>query len=151
MKKFLELRCESIRGQLKGEIPSETNKQKKADLITADFSINEMGSMGGNGGGPPMPGENGENAHGGMQPPNGQGGTPPNGLQPPNMQGGNPPDGMQPPDMQGGNPPGGMQPPPGMPGMTQIQDNTGYYATIVIALLVLCAAFIGAKMFKRNY
>ena len=71
LKKFLDLRCQSIQGQLNGTIPSETDLQKGAELITADFSVNEMGSMGGPGGGPPPPppGMHGENGQGGMMPP----------------------------------------------------------------------------------
>ena len=71
LKKFLDLRCQSIQGQLNGTIPSETDLQKGAELITADFSVNEMGSMGGPGGGPPPPppGMHGENGQDGMMPP----------------------------------------------------------------------------------
>lgn len=125
LKNFLTLRCESIQCQLNGEIPSTTAEQEGAKLITADFSINEMGTMGGPpGGGPPgMPGENGK---GGMMPP-----------PPPGMGG------------QGG--PGMPPPPPGMQGVQQTQDNTLYIITIVLALVILCIVFIGAKLFKRNY
>ncbi|MCH5185843.1 MAG: CotH kinase family protein, partial [Oscillospiraceae bacterium] len=76
LKKFLRLRCQSIQGQLKGNIPSETDLQTGADLITADFSVNDMGTMGGPGGPPP-----GGDMQGGMPPP------------PPGMPGG---------DMRGG-------------------------------------------------
>ncbi len=129
LKKFLNLRCQSIQGQLNGKISSVTDKQNGTDLIKADFSIEEMGSMGGPGGGPPMPNGIGANGHGNMMPP-----PPPQG-----MQGENRPGNMMPP------------PPPGMPEMMQTQNNTGYYVTIVIALLILCIVLIGAKLFKRNY
>ncbi len=137
LKKFLSLRSESIQAQLDGMIPSTTDEQENANLITADFSINEMGTMGGPGGGPPgMPGENSDGGmmpHPGMPGENGQGGM------------------MPPPDMPGGNGQNGMPPPPGMPGMQQTQDNTSYIITIIVALVVLCIVFIGAKLFKRNY
>ena len=83
LKDFLELRCRSIQCQLNGEIPSELELQNGADLITADFSISEMGSMGGPG--DMLPGENGEGAMAPPQPPNddGQGGMVP----PPGMSG----------------------------------------------------------------
>lgn len=154
VKQFLVLRSLSIRGQLNGEIPSETEKQSGATLITADFSINDMGSMGGPGGAPDMPGQNGQD---GMMPPpppgmqgeNGQGGMPP---PPPGMQDENGQDGMPPPPgMQVENGQGGMMPPPDMPGMMQTQDNTGYYVTIIFSMLILCVVFIGVKLFKRNY
>lgn len=146
LKQFLNLRSLSIQRQLSGEIPSETEKQNGANLITADFSINDMGSMGGPGGGPgDPPGMPGENGQGGMMPPS-----------PPGMQGQNGQGVMMPPPppgMQNENGQGGMMPPPpqGIPGMTQTQDNTGYYITIILALLILCIVFIGAKLFKRNY
>ena len=127
LKKFLYLRSQSIQGQLSGEIPSETDEQENANLITADFSLSEMGSMGGPGGDPP-PGMQGQNMQGGMMPP-----------PPPGMNGNQNPGGMMPP------------PPPGMHGMVQEQDNTTYYIIILLSLLILCIVFIGAKLFKRNY
>ncbi len=93
-----------------------------------------------------MPNGIGANGHGNMMPP------PPQG-----MQGENRPGNMMPPpppmDMQGENGRDNMMPPPppGMPEMMQTQNNTEYYVTIVIALLILCIVLIGAKLFKRNY
>lgn len=142
LKQFLMLRSQSIQGQLTGVIPSETDRQSGAKLIKADFSINEMGSMGGGPGGePPMPEGNDENGQGGMMPP------------PPNMQGGNSQGERVPPPGQGENGQGGMMPPPppGMPGMTQSQNSTGNSIMIVVALLILCIVFTGAKLFKRKY
>ncbi len=138
LKKFLNLRSESIQAQLNGEIPSTADEQEGVKLITADFSINEMGSMGGPGGGPPgMPGENGE---GGMMPPG-----------PPGMGGQGEMMPPAPPGMGGQGGPGMPPPPPGMPGMQQSQDVIPYIITIVLALLILCIVFIGVKLFKRNY
>lgn len=147
LKKFLSLRSKSIQYQLRGEIPSETDKQTSAELITAEFSINDMGSMGGPGGGPGeppnIPGAEGEKNPGNMMPP-----------QPPDMHSENDRAGMMPPPgVPGGNGQNGMQPPPppGVQGMTQNQDNTEYYITILVLLLILCIVFVGAKLFKRNY
>lgn len=90
LKSFLALRSQSIKGQLCGEIPSETDKQNGANLVTADFSINDMGSMGGAPGGPGEPPEMSAENQNGEQ------------------------DKMMPPEMPGGN---GTEPaPPGMPG-----------------------------------
>ncbi|MBE7051379.1 MAG: hypothetical protein E7395_02250 [Ruminococcaceae bacterium] len=50
LKKFIALRCKSIDGQLNGTIASKTQSQISSTLITADFSINDMGSMGEPGG-----------------------------------------------------------------------------------------------------
>ncbi|MCC8097141.1 MAG: CotH kinase family protein [Eubacterium sp.] len=108
---FMNLRCESINGQLTGSIASETDLQEKDTLVTAAFSVSDMGSMGGGpemgeGGDMPQPPDMGD----GMQPPD-MGGDMPQppdmgeGMQPPDMGGG-----MQPPGMGGGN----MPPPPGM-------------------------------------
>lgn len=133
LKKFLVLRSKSIQGQLSGDIPSETDKQNGADLIIADFSVDEMGSMGGFGGDAPPPGENGQSE-----------------MPPPNMRGGNGQNEMMPPGMPGADrPEGGM--PPNMSGLSRSGNNTGNYAEVAVALLVLCVVFIGAKLFKRNY
>lgn len=159
LKKFLTLRSRSIRGQLDGTIPSQTDKQNGARLIEADFSVDEMGSMGGGGGQPPeMPGERspqgeGNNGQGGAMPPQGQmpgqnngGNMPP---QPPEMPDGG--DRAAPPDMPGGNAPGAMPPPPNMPAMAEAQDNTGAYLMSLASVLILCAALFGVRLFKRNY
>ncbi len=143
LKKFLSLRSESIQAQLDGRIPSTTEAQDGANLITADFSISEMGSMGGPGGGPP--GMSGDNSRGEMMPP------------PPNMQGGNSRGAMMPPppNMQGVNADGAMMPPPGMPpmGMHGMQETKSdiTYVYVIISLAVLCIAFIGVKLYKRKY
>lgn len=83
--------------------------QNGADLITADFSVSDMGSMGGAGGDPPEHGDNGQNE---------------------NMP---------------------SPPPDRMPGMTQSRDNSGNAVITAISLLILCFAFVGAKLFRRNY
>lgn len=145
LKQFLSLRSKSIQCQLSGDIPSETDKQIGAELITADFTVNDMGSMGGPGeapGEPPgMPAGEGEN-QGEMTPP-----------QPPGMQGENGQEAMlRLPAAPGENSRNGMPPPPpDMQGMTQNQDNTEYYITILVSLVILCIVFVGAKLFKRNY
>ena len=57
LKEFLKLRSESVQKQLAGIIPSETELQKNAALITADLSLDDMGNMGGPPGGPAGPGD----------------------------------------------------------------------------------------------
>ncbi len=62
MLKFVELRSESIKGQLEGTIPSRSSEQadKPDELIDAsELNINDMGSMGAMGGGQGMPDSSG--------------------------------------------------------------------------------------------
>ncbi len=62
MLKFVELRSESIKGQLEGTIPSTDSEQadKPDALIDAsELNINDMGSMGAMGGGQGMPDSSG--------------------------------------------------------------------------------------------
>ncbi len=140
---FLKLRSESIIAQIEGRIPSTTEGQSiyPGSLLVADFSIDEMGSMGGHGGGPPGPPPMGD-MQGNQPPMNGEGMAPPMGGpggMPPNMQNGENMQGMPPP------------PPPGMPGMSHNQNSTGYYITIIVSMMILCMVFVGANLFKRKY
>lgn len=124
LKKFLKLRSQSIQGQLKGTIPSETDKQTGENLITADFSINEMGSMGGGpDGGPP--------------------GAPPGDMGNQNPPG--PPHGDN--GQQGYMPPHQL----GMPRANQVNGGTSGYAVSIISLIALCGVFVAIKLYKRNY
>lgn len=130
LKSFLKLRCESIQGQLSGEIPSTTSEQEGAVLITANFSIDEMGTMGGAQSGAP-PDMSGGNEM--VQPPG-------------NQSVGDVAERPQPLVMPGGNDENGMVQPPGM---QQSHNNT--YAITIVALVILCILSVGVKLFKRNY
>ncbi|MCD7778076.1 MAG: CotH kinase family protein [Clostridiales bacterium] len=143
---FMTLRCESIKGQLNGQIASETDLQEKDTLVTAAFSLSDMGSMGGG----PERGEQGEGdmpqppeMGGEMQPPDMGGGMQP----PPNMNGNMQPppnmgDGMQPPGMGGG-----MGMPPGMQNQTQ---ETADYGNLYLSLIIMGIGLFTAIIFRRK-
>ena len=100
IKKYCELRSESVSGQLAGTIPSTSSGQSadSSSLIdTMGISISAMGSMGG-----------GTAFGGGNR--NGSGGNMPEGFDPSSFGGGNMPEGFDPSSFGGGNMPEGFDP-----------------------------------------
>lgn len=155
LKEFLTLRSQSIQKQLNGEISARTDKQTAESLVFASFSIEEMGSMGNDAGGPPPEFENSrENAmeNGGrddMQvPPREFENVPENedGNAKSTMSNGVPQN--KPPQ---GPPPGASNAHGGRDYVTLQTNNIGGYVLVVISSVIFCIAFVFVKKYKRNY
>lgn len=152
MKKFLDKRCQSIKAQLKGDIPSTEEGQKESsNLVTADFSVDEMGTMHNGGGAPPDMGGNPPGAdvnNNGMMPPPGMNGNNNGMMLPPGADGNN---GMMPPPpgMNGNN--NGMMPPPPPGFETQSTSlGTGELITIFVSVSLLILGLVTVMLFKRK-
>ncbi len=149
--KIVNLRAESINGQLEGTIPSTTegqNNNKEALIDCSDVNLSALGTMGGGGMGK---GEfnlpNGNAGQSGMTPPTGntgQGGmTPPTGNKErpsfPSNGNGNMPQGMN-PNMNGTN---------GMSGM-QATVNPVNIVIIIVSVILLVVAIIFVAKPKKD-
>lgn len=135
VKEFMNLRCESIKGQINGTVPSTSSAQEteSAKLIQTNISIKDMGSMNGGNGGPPDMANNEGN------------GSPPDmankiGNMPPPMMNGN---GMPPP------PPPGNMPPPGMMGNYDNSENNSCIIPISIGIIFVGIIFL--FLYKRKF
>ena len=96
IKMFLNLRSESVLGQINGTIPSTSALQKGSSALTDTslLTLSDMGTMGGAGG------------FGGMKPPDGM--EMPDGFAPSGFSDGNMPEGFDPSGFDGGSMPNGF-------------------------------------------
>ena len=131
LREFVTLRCESIKGQLDGTIPSTDSGQKadSSNLINASaITLSDLGSMGGGLGGPGKDHDNSKGPGGGRNDSKGPGGGS---------------------DRNGDNPSGSGFPGSDFPGAPSAVDTTAIIYLGVSAGAIL-AAIIFAAMFKRR-